>query len=164
MGIESLAGIGLIASIAQGALGAFSAIASGQQASAMASYKAQVAENNAKAAIDAGKAQEEQQRLKTAGMISTQRATAAANNIDVNTGSPLDIQVTTAGLGEMDAQTIRNKALKEAYNYRTQASIYQAEGQNAKAGSYLNAFSSIIGGATSFSDKWNNYKRVGVYS
>ena len=52
--------------------------------------------------------------------IGSQRAAMAAQGIDVASGSALDIQEATAGLGALDALTIRNNAYREAWGFRMQ--------------------------------------------
>lgn len=102
-----------------------------QQASAqagMANYQAQVARNNqmiaenyAQRALQQGQVDEQNQRLKTAATLGTQRASLASQGGDVDSGSPLDLQADTARLGEYDAQAVRNNAALKAYGYRVQA-------------------------------------------
>jgi hypothetical protein len=102
-----------------------------QQASAqagMANYQAQIARNNqmiaegyAQRALQQGKVDEQNQRLKSAAALGSQRASLASQGGDVNSGSPLDLQADTARLGEYDAQAIRNNAALKAYGYRVQA-------------------------------------------
>jgi hypothetical protein len=102
-----------------------------QQAAAeagMANYQAQVARNNqmiaegyAQRALQQGQVDEQNQRLKTAATLGSQRASLASQGGDVNSGSPLDLQADTARLGEYDAQAVRNNAAIKAYGYRTQA-------------------------------------------
>ena len=102
-----------------------------QQAGAqagMANYQAQVARNNqmiadsyAQRALQQGKVDEQNQRLKTASALGTQRAALASQGADVDSGSPLDLQADTARTGEYNAQAIRNNAAAKAYGYRVQA-------------------------------------------
>lgn len=92
---------------------------------------AQLADQQAADAIARGKEAETRQRQATRGLIGAQRATLAAQGIDVSTGSALDVQADTAALGELDALTIRNNAAREAFGYRVQAMDYRNQGAMA---------------------------------
>lgn len=170
----------LAASLVTGVAGtAMSYAASQQQAKAQesaANYNAQVAANNqiiaqqnAKQALQAGEAQEQQQRMKTAALIGSQRAAQAANGIQIDSGSALDVQSSAAELGELDALTIRSNASKTAYNYEAQAANYgsQAALDKAQAGWASQAgdiagYSTLLTGASSLSSKWLLANQGGV--
>lgn len=157
-------------------LSAYGAIQQGQAQSEAAAYQAQVARNNqivaeqnAAYARQAGAAQEAAQRMRTAALMGKQRAVAAANGFDVNSGSNLDITGSAAELGELDAQTIRNNAARTAagyvqqgQNFTAQAGLLDAQAANASTAGTIGAVSSLMGGASSFADKWSRYKAAGV--
>ena len=139
--------------------------AAAQYQAAVARNNATVAENNAQYALAAGRTSEQAQRMKTAQMIGAQRASMAANGIDIGSGTPLNIQESTGQVGEMDALTIRNNAMRQAYGYRVQASDFNAnaglldmQASNARKAGTIGAFSSIVGGAGSVADKWLRWK------
>ena len=142
-----------------------------QQASAqagMAGYQAQLARNSqmiaewyARRAEDQGRADEQQQRLRSASLLGAQRAALASQGGDVNSGSPLDIQSDTARAGEFDARTIRSNAALRAYGLRLQAASadadarrYDAQGANALADLPFGIGSSLLGDATSVARRW----------
>lgn len=159
------------------AVSAYGAIQQGNAAASAANYQAQVARNNqiiadqnAQFALQQGQQQEAAKQQQTAQTISDQRAVTAAAGIDPNRGSSLRIQGDTAALGELDAQTIRNNASRTAWGFQTQganfgaqAGLLQSQASNATAAGQLGAFSSIIGGASSVSNKWLTYKTQGVF-
>jgi hypothetical protein len=168
--------IGLAASVASAGLGVYGAIQqAGAQADA-AAYQAQVARNNqiiaeqnATYARQAGAAQEAAQRMRTAALAGRQRAAMAANGFDVNSGSNLDIAGSAASLGEMDALTIRSNASRTAAGYSAQgrdltaqAGLLDMQAANSNVAGTINAASSLLGGASGFSDKWFKYKQAGV--
>lgn len=151
-----------------------SAIGVSQQASANAAsarYSAQVARNNeiiaggnAEAAQAAGRSKAEAQDYKTRFLIGEQKVNQAASGVDVNSGSPLAVRASTAELGRLDALTLLYNADKEAVGFKNKANEFQSESvlQEAKAKNYENAGSigvatSLLGGASSFSDKWISY-------
>ena len=145
-----------------------------QQAGAqagMASYQAQLARNSqmvaewyARRAEEQGRVDEQQQRLRGASLLGAQRAALASQGGDVNSGSPIDIQADTARAGEFDAQTIRNNAELKAYQARLQAygsaadaARYDARGANALGRLPFGIASSLLGGARSVAEKWDDW-------
>ncbi len=170
-------GTAAIASLALAALGTgASVIGQSNRAQAEAgqgNYMAQVARNNqmlaernTTLAEQQGQVQEDRQRLKTAQLMGSQRASLAAQGGDVNAGSDLDILGDTARAGESDALTIRNNAAQQAFGYRAQAAaaggqanLYSANAANTMANLPFGIASSLLGGASSLADKWAGYLR-----
>lgn len=118
-----------VGSFAQG----FGAVANIYGTMQQAKASNQVAENNAKLAeyqarqaLRQGAAEEQALRLRTAQMKGTQRATMAARGIDLTEGSPLEILTSTDYMGERDALTARDNALRTAWGYRQEAANYKA--------------------------------------
>lgn len=171
-----------IAGLAAGAIGsgvsAYGAIQSGQAQQAAANYQAQVAANNAQIAtnnanyaVAAGNAQAEQSRLKTNALIGQQMAAQASSGIDVGSGSALDVRTSQKEIGELDVETIRNNAARQAYGYQTQAMSDTAQGQldtlqgqNAAAAGDLGAVSSVLGGASSLGSNYANLSLKGAFN
>jgi hypothetical protein len=154
----------------------FGSIIGGRAQGASASYASQVARNNAivaeqnaQYAITVGEGQAVQQGMKTGALIGTQKAKQGASGVDVNMGSPAAVRESTAELGRFDELTILSNAMQKAHAFRTQAMNFEAEaGLHSQRASYartagmIEGFSSLIGGASSVSDKWLHYQRVGV--
>ena len=175
---EYMALAGYASAVAGAGVAAYSAHEQGVAQSKAAAYQAQVARNNQAMAAQyatmetqKGAQLEEQKRLQTAQAEGSVRAAAGASGLDPNaTGSsPLRLQGDTAMLGEQDALTIRANAARAAYgykvqglNYGAQAGLDEAASADAARAGALGAFSSIIGGASSVSDKWLSYRREGV--
>jgi hypothetical protein len=154
----------------------------GEAAANQAAYQGAVARNNqilseraAQDAIQRGGVEESRSRMETSRLIGRQRAALAASGQVVDTGTALNITADTAGLGELDAQTIRSNAEREAYNLRIQGSNFGADatlremsGRQALTDARYNMagtlLSGIGSGASSFSggklgtvaDKWYN--------
>lgn len=140
--------------------------------SAAANAQAQQARNNAvlagRAADDAtarGDIAAQQKANQTAQLLGQQRVGLAANGVDPNSGSALDLQSDVAGNGELDQLTIKSNAAREAagyqaqgMNYSTQASIDEADSQNALSAGALKATSSLIGGAGSVASSWYQFQ------
>jgi len=144
----------------------------GQQA-AQANYQAQVARNNqtiaqrnAALSLQQGQVQEDRQRLKTAQLLGSQRASLAAQGGDVNAGSDLDILGDTARAGESDAQTIHYNAMLQAYGHQReataaggQANLYSTNAANTMANLPYGIGSSLLGSASSLTGQWAGYLR-----
>lgn len=157
-----------IAGLVAAAVGTGASIYSAEQQS---SYQAQVAKNNqtiagmnAQLAIQKGEQQAQAKQRATAELIGRERATAAAGNVEVDSGSPLRIQTDTAKLGELDTLTIRDNAAREAWNYKNAAAGFKAQAEQDQYAGNLEAFSSLVGGASSVASKWSQYQNSGVFS
>lgn len=121
----------------------------------LAEYNAGVSDLLAKDAIDRG---EDEARLvgkQVEQVVGSQRATMAANGIDVGFGTAVDLQADTAWQGELDALQIRTNAMREAWGYqveatdmRTRAAITRQEGANAVEVGRANAAANIAAGKT----------------
>jgi len=101
-------------------------------------FNAHVADQQAQDAIERGKQEESRFRQGVRAMVGEQRAGQAAGNINVNTGSAMDVQQDAAFLGELDALTISTNAAREAWGFKVQAydtrqraRITRTEGANA---------------------------------
>ncbi len=170
-GLEMLGAAGLATSVASTGLGLIGQANRAQAEAGQANYMAQVARNNqliaernAQRALQEGAAQEDRQRLKTAQLLGSQRASLAAQGGDVNSGSNLDILGDTARAGETDALTIRNNALlraigdqQQAANAGGEASLYAANAANTMANLPFGVGSSLLSGASSLAGKWAGY-------
>jgi hypothetical protein len=143
-----------------------SAIGAEKQASAEASaanYNAQVARNAATFATQQGQVQAEAEQRKTAGLIGRERAIAGASGVDVNSGSPLDIQADTYSFGQQNVGTALNNASRQAWGYSEQAGLdtFQA-GADQQAGNWT-AFGDLVGGAASGFGKFSQFQQSGAF-
>lgn len=128
---------------------------------AVARNNAIIAERKAQDAIERGKIAEREKREETAQLIARQRAAAAASGVLVDTGSILDITSDTAGLGELDALTIRSNAAREAQAFRDQAAGFESEAQlttatgaNARTAGNIQSTGTLLEGASRVSARW----------
>lgn len=177
MGIETLAIGSLAASAGSGILGAFGAKAKGDADAAAYNYKAQVAANNAIIAEQnaaqttyAGRVGAQSNDLKTKNLVATQLVTQASKGLDVNSGSNVAVRQSAEDLGHLDTLTILSNAAKNSAGFKAQGMNFQAESaldrsaaENAEKAGTIGAFSSLLGGASSFSDKWIGYSNKGVF-
>jgi hypothetical protein len=177
MGIETLAISSLAASAGSGILGAFGASAKADADAASYNYKAQVAQNNAiiakrnaDEATHAGEAEAEANDLRTKNKLGTAIVAQAANGLDVGSGTNTDIQNSIKDLGHLDTLTILHNAAKQSAGFKAQGLNFQSEAgldtaaaQNAKTAGDYGIATSLLGGASSFSDKWASYSQKGVF-
>lgn len=127
--------------------------ASSEYSAKVAEMNATIADRAAKDALERGADEERKQRTQTSQLMGQQRANMAANGVDLSFGSPLDLMVDTAKMGELDALTIRRNTAREerdirqqASNYRTEASMSRSAASGALSGGYLGAVGTVLGG------------------
>lgn len=161
----ALSGAGMAANM----FGAYKS-AAGQKAAL--NYQAGVADSNANISDQQahfaelnGAQMEYGSRLKTAGMIGDQKAAAAANGVDISTGSPVEIQASTKYLGELDADTIRDNAARQEWAFKTQATGFRNEAAMDRSTAsamnpWMSGIGSLLSSAGTVSEKWNKYKAV----
>jgi len=77
-----------------------------------------VGEYKEKDAIERGKEEEQKFRKDVKAVIGAQRSITGASNIEIGSGSALDVEQDTAAIGEADALTIRQNARMEAFGYK----------------------------------------------
>lgn len=133
--------------------------AQGEFQQGVAEYNARVAENEAQQIRNKGVEEENIQRRKTAELLSKQRAQLAARNVDLTTGSALQLQEETEELGEVDALRIRSNTDDQVQAALSQADLTRTEGQFAKEASRGRAVGTLLSGAagasgTGVADKW----------
>lgn len=153
------------ASVIGGASSAFQSAGAarrqGAYSAAIDTQNAGLADAQARDAVARGTIAEDRQRQQTAGLAGSQRATAAANGIDVGSGSAADITSDTARMGELDALTIRNNAAREAYGYQVSAANDRAAainaqqaGNNQAGADRAGGYSALLTGAGRLSQQW----------
>src|SRR5437667_859900 len=84
-------------------------------------FNAAALEGQSKDAVQRGKEQEDLFRKQIKGVIGSQRASYASQDLDISSGSPLEVQQDTARQGEMDALTMRANSSREAWGYTVAA-------------------------------------------
>jgi hypothetical protein len=105
----------------------------------LAEYNADVAKLQAKDAVNRGVEQEGVYRQQIQQVIGRQRAGFAAGNVDVGTGSAVDVTADAAYIGEVDALTIRTNATREAWGFEVQKVDLLKRAQIARKGGVMAA-------------------------
>ena len=167
----SIAAVSAVAGIAGAGVGVYGSIQSSNAASASAKYNAQVAQQNQQIAMQnatsagqAGEAQAAQAEQKTRAEVGAIKAASAAGNIDVNSGSALDVRSSADELGELNAITIRGNAAKQAYGYETQGTSFQnqatldtSQAASASTAGEIGAGSTFLGGVGNAASNYGKY-------
>lgn len=130
-----LLGVGLTAGGQQGA---------GEANKELNKYNRHVAAYQSQDAIRRGKEAEKRFRQEADLLLGEQKVSLAAQNIDIDDDSALDVLADTAVSAEIDAITIRNNARREAWGYQVQGVDYRLRGQIAQTQGNLQAAGTIL--------------------
>lgn len=117
----------------------------GQMNAQIAENNAQLAEADADATNALATREMEQQAWRTRIALGEQRVAIAANNVDPTLGTPAELLGETAMFGEVDQQTIRQNAARQAWGFNAQAQNARTEGQMAKWSGNAQATGTILG-------------------
>lgn len=96
-----------------------------QGQAAIADTNARIAELGAKSATLAGQQQVGQLTMRAGQLKSSQRASMAANGIDLGVGNAGEVIGSTEIMTAIDKGTIERNALMQAWGYRTQGTNFQ---------------------------------------
>lgn len=146
------AGLAVVGGVQQ----ARAAKAAGEAQAQADEANAKIGQLQAEQARQIGNMEEERQMRRVRAAVASQRAAQAANGLDVNSGTALDLQAETAGFGTADALNLRSNAIRQAWGFEVgavndlnSASAARAAGRNSATGTMLttaaNAFS-FVGG------------------
>lgn len=136
------------------AFSAYSGIEQGKSAKSVARYNAREAENEAVQTRNKGVEEEVKHRRQIAELQSRQRAQLGAANIDLRSGSALDIQEDAALLGEVDALRIRTNFQERGASLDRGAGLTNLQGDAAQRAGQLGAVGSLLQGAGTLASKW----------
>ena len=133
----------------------------------LADTNAQIAELGAQSALAQGAKEEQRSRLQTTALKKSQRVAMAANGVDLGQGSAAEILTSTDLMGDIDANTIKANAVRNAWGYRTQATNYQNQAlMNRASASSISpmggAVSSLLGSAGAVGQSWYQFNQVGA--
>lgn len=137
--------------------GAANAYTQSRAISAQGGYQKQLLETNARIAeINAADALRRGERLATeqkrAGrrLVGEQRVALAAQGVEIDSGSALQLQEETAGLAAQEALTTRNNAWREAWGYKTEALAANTQGRMAEIGARNESRQTLLTGGLEF--------------
>lgn len=104
----------------------------GQLQSTALNQNARFSELNAADALKRGEREARLVKRQANQIAGTQRASYAAQGVDVGSGTALDVQNQTDELGNIDAETVRTNAWREAWGYRVQAADQRSQANVAR--------------------------------
>jgi len=87
-------------------------------------------------------------------MKANQRVALGANGVDLNSGSPLQLQEDTELMGNVDALRIRSNYTDEAQNLNDKATLVRSEGAMAKSAGNKAFTTSLIMAAGGVAAGW----------
>jgi hypothetical protein len=159
-------GAGAASSAVGAYYGAQSQKASLELQASLSDINARMSESAAQQTLLTGQREAQKSRIATANLKGSQRASMAANGIDLGEGTANQILTSTDVLGEIDANTLQANAVRNAWGYRTQGvnQSNQALMSRAAAGAIspgMAATSSLLGSAGSVASNWYQYNKVG---
>lgn len=143
-------------------------IKGGQQSAEAAAFRArvgqmnaQIYEQNAVRAVQGGEVASDIAGMRTQQKVGATKVAQAANNIDVNKGSAVDVRAGVAEAGRFDQLTTLSNAQLQGYGYRVKAAQARAqagldEGEAGSAGTagYIGAAGTLLSGASSLPFGW----------
>lgn len=169
-----------VVSLASTAIGGVTSFIGSQQsataASDAANYNAAVARNNqviasqkAQYEVQAGRVAAQNQDFQNRAKLGAITAAQGAGGIDLDSTSSKEVRDSAAQLGRLDTSTVMNNALVRAYgsnaeatNFGAQAGLDTMQAKNAQTAGTFAGFSSLLGGASQFSDKWLRFQDQGI--
>lgn len=128
-----------------------------------ADVNAKIAELAAESAIFAGQRREQSVRLRGAQTKASQRASFAANGIDLASRTVLDILTSTDVLTEVDANTVAANTAREAWGYRTQATNFAGDAAMGRVAAnnvspFAAAGSTLLTDASRIGRRWRDFE------
>ena len=168
----TLAVVGMGASAGAGIAGAFGSLFGGQAQSDQLSYQAgvakmnqQIAKQNADYSKYVGEVEAQRVGMEGRSRIGSITAAKGASGVEVGSGSAQDVIGSQLDITQHDEATTRANAARKAYGHEMegfeqgeQAKLLEKGAKNTKTASYINAASSLLGGASSVASKWSTYK------
>lgn len=146
--ITQLAGAG--ASAASTGIGAYNQSqamsAQGRFSRTFGNLNANMSDLQAGDAMRRGDLAASRQMLRTSMLVGSQRAAAAGQGVDVNSGSALDLQAQARRMGVLDANTIKMNAYKEAMGMRMQGANSRLRGDLSYMAGRNNATNTLLAG------------------
>ena len=129
----------------------------------LAEINARMSESAAQQTLLSGQYEEGKSRIATANLKGSQRASLAANGVDLGEGSAAQILTSTDFMGEVDATTIQANAVRSAWGQRTQSVNYKnqalmARSQASAINPTMAMVTSLIGSAGAVAPQWSSMK------
>lgn len=156
-------GTGLIGSgLAGGAISAAGSYASANYQAGVMKQNAVIAGQNAQIAGQQGQFAQYQQGLKTGQEVGQQTASFAGAGINTQSAGAQNVIAGTRTAGVQDQSMLRFNTEAQVQNDNTQASQDKAQAAALSMAAPINAFSTILGSASSVGNQWLMYQKFGT--
>ena len=119
-----------------------------------------LAELQAKEAKRRGGADVARSRTEFRKLLGKQRASLAAQGIDIGSGSAQDIQEETQVMSKLDALTIKTNAAREAFGIRAAGEAEGVQGKLAETEATTGAISTLLTGGLKAAGEFQNKKGI----
>lgn len=139
---SSIAALALVA--AGGIVQANAQKRQGEYQEQLYNYNASVADIQEQDAIERGKSDALAYKRDMRRRQGTITASLAAQGLDLESGSALDVQQDFAGMSALDLLTIENNAAREAWGYKVQSGSLRSQGAMAKKAGRDQAFGTLL--------------------
>lgn len=136
---------------------AYSSYQQSKSAKDVANYNAQVADVQARDARTRGDEESAKIRRQNAQLAGAQRAGFSAKGIDFSDGSAGDALDQTDFFSQVDQNTARDNAAREAWNIKARKKGYEYQAAAARPGTAAGL--SLLGSASDVAGKWSAYKK-----
>ena len=127
----------------------------------VAKVNQQIALQNANCSRAIGEIKAEESGMKSRAQAGQIKAAQGASGLRISGGSATNVRESQAQIGRYEQGIIRSNAAKAAYghevealNFGAQSKEYSMASKYSKTSGAINAFSSLLGGASSVADKW----------
>ena len=130
-------------------LGAYGQYSAGQQAEAVGKYNAAIERQKAQLVEQASASETTRAHQAARRLKGSQMAAFAASGAELSSGTPLLVMAEQAGAMEMDILEQRRTRAIEAQGLRSQATMMEFEGKQAKRAGTMSAFTTLLGGGAS---------------
>lgn len=141
--------IAATAAVVGAGVSGYSTYQAGQSQKEAGEYNAEMDRRKAQDALQRGAMEASTKRDQARKVASSQAEAGAMSNVDISSGTPLDLLTETTGLGELAARRVQNNAMREAWGLQAQATLDEFQGDAAGRAGTLNAAGTFLGGASS---------------
>lgn len=143
----SLMTVAAATSAVSGGVNAYMQLQQGDFADDLSKTNQQILNENARQVEQSGAIEANRLRQQGRAARGAQAAALAANNLDLSSGTPLDILLDTARASELDAATASYNSRTAARDMRVQGAMIRRQGRLDKRSSRISAGTTILGSA-----------------
>ena len=153
--------MGAWAAAIQGVLGVDSAIGEGRQDAKQARLNTELANAAAADALQRGAADAGQMRQAGAQLAARQAVAYANSGVDASVGTAANVQASAAAQAELEAKTLENNAMREAFGYKKHGLDFQTQAGINASRRAREAAGTALGAAGAIGSSWAKKKGQG---